>query len=67
MICIIHFLSDNYTLDRNNNYSTTGRVRPKMSMYDGARSMDWLPTRTRTPTMTLLGLVLFTSRQNPPA
>jgi len=65
-IPVSHKQTTNYK-QHNTEVHGTGSVRPKMSMYEGARSIDWLPTRTRTPTITLLGLVLFTSKLNPPA
>lgn len=45
----------------------TWLVRPKTSRYEGALSMDWVPTWTLTPTITMDALLLKTSMEKPPA
>ena len=41
-------------------------VRPNISRLAGTRVRSWLPSITRTPTSTVLGSVLATSRLKPP-
>ena len=44
----------------------TWRLRPKISIELGTRATSWLPSRTRTPTMTWFESLLFTSNWKPP-
>lgn len=41
-------------------------VLPKISMYDGARSMAWVPIWIRMPVITIVLLLLLISMVKPP-